>query len=126
MQSASLPHVVAHAVPAVLQTYGAHELVVPAEHVPDPSQLRAVVALPELHVAAAHEVPLAYNWHAPAPLHTPVVPQVAASDVAHSLSGSVAAAIGPQVPSAPVPFLVAVHASQVPLHNVSQQTPSVQ
>jgi hypothetical protein len=44
----------------------------------------------------------------------------------HSLSGSLPSAIGPQVPSAPDPFLVAVQARQSSVHALSQQTPSTQ
>src|SRR5262245_19830400 len=44
----------------------------------------------------------------------------------HSLSGSVPILIGPHAPSMPAPFLIAVHASQVPVHARSQQTPSTQ
>lgn len=42
----------------------------------------------------------------------------------HSASGSVASAMGPHVPSVPLPFLVARQDSHVPAHALSQQTPS--
>ncbi len=54
------------------------------------------------------------------PLH------VSAAGEVHSLSGSAPAAIGPHTPSSPLPFLAWVHATQVPLQDVSQQTPSTQ
>src|SRR4051812_15968164 len=41
-----------------------------------------------------------------------------------SLSGSLSAAMGPHVPSVPVPFFVALQALHLPVHAVSQQTPS--
>jgi hypothetical protein len=57
-----------------------------------------------------HEVPDAKSWHDPAPLHWPVFPHVAIASAAHSLSGSLPALIGPQVPSAPAPFFAIEHA----------------
>src|SRR4051812_29345872 len=42
----------------------------------------------------------------------------------HSASGSPPAATGSHLPSMPEPFLAVVHASQAPVHPVSQQTPS--
>ena len=56
--------------------------------------------------------------HEPLPLQT--------LDPEHSLSGSVPPAMLPHVPSAPLPFLAAVHAWHVPVHAVLQQTPSAQ
>jgi hypothetical protein len=44
----------------------------------------------------------------------------------HCWSGSVPAAIGPQVPFVPEPFFAAEHAWQVPLQALSQQNPSAQ
>jgi hypothetical protein len=55
-------------------------------------------------------------------LQTPAPLQVSAP--AHSLSGSVLAAMLPQVPSEPEPFFAAVHAWQVPPHALLQQTKS--
>ena len=45
---------------------------------------------------------------------------------AHSLSGSAPAAMGPQTPLAPAPFLAAEHAWQRPVQAVAQHTPSTQ
>jgi hypothetical protein len=59
-------------------------------------------------------------------LHPPAFPQVATGCAGHCFKGSVPAAIGPQVPSLPLPFNVAVHASQDVLQAVSQHTPSTQ
>ena len=49
-----------------------------------------------------------------------------AAAVVHSLLGSVPAAIGPHVPFVPVPRSAALHATQMPLHAVLQQNPSMQ
>src|SRR5690242_17995940 len=91
-----------------------------------PSHVRALVAEPLLHVAAAHVVPLAYFWQAPMPSQEPLVPQDAAVWSVHSLSGSVPDTTLPHTPSAPAPFFALLHAWQVPLHALSQHTPSTQ
>jgi hypothetical protein len=54
------------------------------------------------------------------------LPQLAAASCAQSLSGSAPDEIGPQVPSAPTPFLPAEHAWQRPVQLELQQTPSTQ
>ena len=72
--------------------------------------------LPDEHAAPLGLLPVGVP-HAPEPLQSPL---------AHSLSGSVAAAIFPHVPFEPLPFLTVVHAWHVPVHAESQQTPSVQ
>jgi hypothetical protein len=56
------------------------------------------------------------------PLHTPVVPQVDAAVAAHSLSGSCPAGTAAQEPTEPT----RLHRSQVAVHALLQQTPSVQ
>src|SRR5262245_17382459 len=56
----------------------------------------------------------------------PSVPQVEAACAVHSASGSVLLAMLPHVPLDPLPFFAAVHAWQVPVHVVSQHTPSTQ
>jgi hypothetical protein len=71
-------------------------------------------------------VVLGWSWHLPKPSQTPVVPQVLAVCEAHSLSGSTPAAMFPQAPLAPEPFLAAEHASHDPLQALLQQTPSTQ
>ena len=60
------------------------------------------------------------------PLQVPVVPQVDADDVAHSLSGSLPFDTAPQTPSTPEPFLTALQAEHKPAHAVLQHTPSTQ
>jgi len=58
-------------------------------------------------------------------LHEPLVPQVDAADVPHSLSGSVPLLMFAQVPSVP-PVFDATHAWQSPPQAVLQHTPSAQ
>jgi hypothetical protein len=80
--------------------------------------------VPPVQVVVPQVVPLAYNWQAPVPLQKPLRWHVLAASAAHSLSGSVPVPIEPHVPSRPLPFLSVVHAWQVPVQAVSQQTPS--
>jgi hypothetical protein len=123
-QSAAVAHVVKQAPP--LHAYGAQS--VPPEaspHVPDPSQICAFTTVP-WQTVAPQLVPAAHSSHAPAPLQAPSVPQVDAACCAHSLSGSVPAAIGPHTPFAPPPFFAVLHAWQSPVHALLQHTPSAQ
>jgi hypothetical protein len=69
---------------------------------------------PFAHSLPAPQLCPARPSHAPAPLHAFVAP--------HSASGSVVAATIPHVPSDPLPFFAAVHASQLPAHAMSQHT----
>jgi hypothetical protein len=85
----------------------------------------AFVSVLPLHDAALHVRPLAKSWHAPAPLHEPLVPHVDWACAAHSLSGSVAIVTPPQVPLAR-PVFAALHAWQSPPQADPQQNPSVQ
>src|SRR5262249_29441916 len=81
-----------------------------------------------LHVPGPQAVPLGAYAQAPLPLQAPVWPQgwVARSSGGHPSRGSVPAMMAPQTPSVPAPWSAAVHAKQVPVHEVSQQTPSTQ
>src|SRR6185437_12180696 len=107
-------------------TYGA-QLVIPlGVHEPAPSHTGALVSVEPEHEGEPQRVPIGYFAHAPLPSQEPFVPQLGAPWSSHSPSGSVPAAMVPQVPSAPPPFLAAVHAWQVPVQAVSQQTPSAQ
>jgi hypothetical protein len=63
--------------------------------------------------------------HAPAPSQRPV-PSHGICWVEHSSSGSVAAAMLPHTPSAPLPFFALVQATHAPVQAVSQQTLSAQ
>jgi hypothetical protein len=60
-----------------------HEDVVPTWQVPVPLHVRACVYVPAVQVASAHDVPAGYFSHAPAPSHTPFVPQLGAPASAH-------------------------------------------
>jgi hypothetical protein len=96
-QSVSSVHIEAQAVPAALHANGAHEETVGA------AQAALVPTQP----------PAAFS----------VEPEQV---VVHSASGSCPLAMGPHVPSAPAPFFADVQAWQVPLHTLSQHTPSTQ
>jgi hypothetical protein len=111
----------------MLHAYG-EQLVVPLSmHAPRPLHVSAFVDVPAVQDAATHTVPDAWSWHVPVPLQKPFVPQLAAVWAVHSASGSVPTRIGPQLPSVdPAPFLICEHASQSPVHTLSQQTPSTQ
>src|SRR5260221_9958255 len=108
-------------VPAA-QTYGSQLVPDTERQLPVPLHWRSVTVVPE-HVALPHDVPAVYLSHVPCPLQLPLVSQELAPLSVHSLSGSAPAAIVPQAPSAPEPFLTAVQASQTPPHPPSQQTP---
>jgi hypothetical protein len=124
-QSASVVHIERHA--PMLQAYGEQFCVMLSMHRPMPLQVSAFSSvLPPLHDAATQTVPLAYFWQEPAPLHTPVSPQLMEPWSLHSFSGSVFVATLPHTPSAPDPFVAAVQALQIPAHRLSQQTPSTQ
>ena len=116
-----------HAAPQLLesaQTNGSHVVTV-SMHPPAWSHALVCSSVPR-HVGPPHEVPAAYLRHAPAPSHSPSPPQVAGASGTQSSSGSVPFAIAPHAPSLPDPFFAALHASQVPAHADSQQTPSAQ
>ena len=83
--------------------YGAHEREVGLTHLPLPSQVEFAVnvGVPDGQVGSAHDVPLAYFWHAPA-WHLPLVPQLAAPWSLHMPEGSaLPVATLVQVPSVP-------------------------
>jgi hypothetical protein len=86
----------------------------------------AFVSVLLMHEGFWQTVPLAYLRQAPAPSQDPSVPHEPTPESVHSLSGSLPAVMGPQVPSAPLPFFTVVQATQVPLHALLQQTPSAQ
>lgn len=102
--------------------YGAQLWGTGETQLPVPSQSDADVAMLPAQTAGAHPVPAAWSAHAPAPSHTPVVPQVLAALAVHSSAGSVAAGTKLQVPTAPG----SEHASQAPPQAPSQQNPSAQ
>jgi len=63
-------------VPPALHTNGGHDTDPLASQLPAPSHVIAFVWTPPTQVCAAQMVPEAHRWHAPAPSHTPLVPQV--------------------------------------------------
>jgi hypothetical protein len=107
------------------QAYGAHAVPMPFTQAPVPLQILGVERLPA-HTLAPQPVPEAQSAQAPAPSQAPLVPQVEAAVAAHSSSGSAPAAMGPQVPSVPLPFLAAEQAWHVPPQATLQHTPSAQ
>ena len=106
------------------QPYGAQLVTGESTHAPVPLQCFALMPLPEQTVA--HVVLVSWRWHAPRPSQAPLVPQVEGAVATQASWGSVPAAAAPQTPSAPVPFRAAVHATQAPVQELLQQTPSRQ
>jgi hypothetical protein len=92
---------------------------------PKPSQWCPVSVDPE-QVAAPHDVLALNSLQAPWPSQLPSFWQLVEASLEQSLSGSVSTFTLPQTPSAPEPFLVALHAWQGALQAVSQHTPSTQ
>jgi hypothetical protein len=98
-------------------------------HTPTPSHTLPTALFPVQVFAPAvteQSVPDAQSRHLPAPSHWPSWVQAVFASALHSLSGSVPDTIASQWPSTPCPFFVSVHAWHVPLHAVSQHTPSAQ
>jgi hypothetical protein len=93
---------------------------------PVPLHSRSEVAMPAAHVGAPHAVAEEYSRQAPLPLQKPSVPHDAAPRSAHWLFGSVPVATLPHTPFCPCPFAAALHAEQIPVQAVLQQTPSAQ
>src|SRR5450432_3193175 len=85
-------------------------------------QVDPPVRLDPVQVAAAQLVPEAYFWHAPLPLQRPFVPQVAAPVLVHWVVGfgGLPPGIEVQVPT------VRLHAVQIPVQALLQQTLSTQ
>jgi len=67
----------------VPQTYGLHDLSIPAAQVPEVSQRPATVWAPAVHESMPQTVPEAYLRQAPAPSHCPSRPHVAAPASLH-------------------------------------------
>lgn len=113
-------HCVAHAAP--LQAYGAHAMFEAPRHVPVPSHVRAVVAVPAVHEALVHSVPLDHSRQPPLPSQVPSRPHVLAESCVQLSFGSVPAGTGEQYPALPA----RLHVVQMLVQAVSQQTPSTQ
>ena len=92
---------------------------------PRPLQVNPV-SVPAEQLVFPQPVPLAYSLQLWLPSQLPFFLHVSEPSSSHSPSGSVSDAIAPQVPSTPVPFLLAEQASHVPAQAVSQQKPSMQ
>ena len=107
MQLASEVHVVAQALPE--QVYGEHCVTFESLQLPSPSH-DCPFCWPMLQVVAPQLMPESYCLQAPLPSQLPFLLQLAAPSSGQSLSGSESSATFPQVPSAPEPFLVALHA----------------
>jgi hypothetical protein len=120
LQPASDAQLVAQAAPA--HWYAPHDDVVPALQVPAPLQVEAEVSCALVQLAARQTVPAAHLRHAPAPSQVPSVPHVEAADAVQSLRGLVPGSANLHVPT----LFVALHVWQVPVQEVSQQTPSTQ
>jgi hypothetical protein len=67
---------------SVLQRYGVQTVDISPEQVPPAQIFIASTALPS-QVPGMHTLPSGYVWHAPAPSHRPLRPQVSASSAAH-------------------------------------------
>jgi hypothetical protein len=103
-----------------------HEVDPPGLQAPLPLHTQGSDATPPTHAPGTQgKFAGFFPPHAPAPSQRPV-PSQGICVVSHSLSGSVAAATAPHVPFTPLPFLAFVHAMQVAVQPVSQQTPSAQ
>jgi len=110
------------------QSYGAHATLFADAQLPAPSHCNPDCAF-DMQVVAPHTVPACACWTQLAvPLFVPsqigCAPHVVPLFVHVPLGSGVVAAVPPQVPSGPLPFLAFVHDWQTPLHAWSQQTPS--
>ena len=123
MQSLSSVHAVEHAVAPHM--YAPHDRSVTVWHVPAPSHVLAGVNVDTVHDWPTQVVPAGQRRHAPAPSHVPSSPQLNVVSCWHSLAGSVPAVTGRHRPLA-APVNPPAHALQLPLHAVSQHTPSTQ
>jgi hypothetical protein len=118
-QSAFAPQIELQA--ATPQRNGKQEVAAGVMQLPAPSQVawRTRVVLPEAQVAAAHGVPSAYFWQAPAS-HLPLVPQLAGSRSTQVCDGS-GAPVGTlvQMPIEPA----SAQERHAPMQSVPQQIP---
>jgi hypothetical protein len=123
-QSAVVEHVVLHARLAVSQPYGSQSELVTVRQTPAPSHVRAGVSVEPVQLPCTHRVPLAYCWHAPIPLHMPLVPHVVAPASMHCVAGTggIPAGMLLHVPAEDA----RAHDWQVPVHAVAQHTPWAQ
>ncbi|MGB8297794.1 MAG: hypothetical protein WCG85_20425 [Polyangia bacterium] len=98
----------------------------PETQVPLPLHWLAGVNVPcPVHDEVLHGVPSTWKRQAPTPSQVPSRPQVLGAAAVHSLSGLVPAFTGRHRPSL-APVFVAEQAWHVPVHALSQHTPSTQ
>jgi hypothetical protein len=98
----------------------------PAAQVPLPLHWPRGVNVPSPeHEALPQAVPVTWKRQAPTPSHVPSRPHALFVSTAHSASGSVPALTARHRPSL-APVFVVEHAWHVPVHALSQHTPSTQ
>jgi hypothetical protein len=123
-QAPSSPQVVPQAAGGPAEHMNPLQLIVPfaTQELGPPMPLQTFVMTiePPLHAGVLSQtVVLPYLRHAPAPLQSPVLPQVEGASIPHSSSGSFPSAMYWQFPVVPTS-----HRMQVPVHELMQQTPS--
>jgi len=123
VHSLSSVHVVMHELAPHMNA--PHDVSVTVWQTPAPSQVLAGVNVDTVHDAPTQVVTAVHRRHAPAPSHMPSRPQLKVVSCVHSLPGSVPAVTGRHRPLA-APVIAPAHALQLPLHAVSQHTPSTQ
>ena len=117
-------HVTTHAFVLASQLKGAQIVAGPALQRPDPSHTFTSTTAPAEHAPALQTVPATCFRQPPLPSQVPSRPQVDSSEAGHWLAawGALPAGTNVQVPGDPW----TLHAMQVPVHAVLQQTPSTQ
>ena len=118
-------HVDLHVALEELQRKSPHDCELPIKHMPWPLQKPALLSSlpPAGHMATVHIVLGLHRLQPPAPSHWPFVPHdVAGEDAQSPAKSALPAATFEQVPAEPE----RLHARHVPLHSVSQHTPSMQ
>jgi hypothetical protein len=123
-QSLSDAHAAKHLLVLVSQSKGAHTVAGPGLQRPTPSQTFTLPTEAPSHVPALQTVPAACLRQAPAPLQVPSSPQVEASALGQTLAARGGRPLGTneQVPG----DCGVLHALQVSVQAVLQQTPSTQ
>jgi hypothetical protein len=123
-QSVFARHVTTHAFVAWSQLKGAQIVAAPALQRPCPSQTLTPTTAPSEHEPALHTVPATWLRQLPLPSQVPSRPQVDSSEARHSFAACGAPPAGTNVQMPGDPWTL--HAMQVPVHAVLQQTPSTQ
>jgi hypothetical protein len=124
-QSVSALHVARHVVMFAHSRPPGQDAELPELQLPVPLQVPPIVRLPLLHCGPLpHDVPEATCWHIPPAAQSPVLPQLPLGEHWPEGAGK-PAVMAAQVPVVP-PVSAFVHAMQVPVQAVLQQTPSTQ